>query len=84
VNKDKLYTIDMKKLILSAILATFAVAVYAGESCEGSSCCSSMKTTQTKSTTCSASEKTVAKSSKAKTGTKQALKSPKAMSLASR
>ncbi len=76
----------MKKLILSFTLAAFAVAVYAGESCDGSSCCSKTQTSlQTKTSTCSASQKTVTKVTKDKHGaSKQALQSPKAMSLASR
>ena len=77
----------MKKLILSAVLTTFAVALYAGESCDGSSCCSTKTKTsmQTKAGSCPASNKTVTKATKEKNGaTKQALQSPKAMSLASR
>lgn len=72
----------MKKLILSAMLTVFAVAVYAGESCESAPCCSKAKA-QTTSTSCSSNQKTVAKAKKDSAG-KQALKSPKAMSLASR
>jgi hypothetical protein len=77
----------MKKLILSAVLTAFAVAVYAGESCDGSSCCSSKTKTslETKAGSCPASNKTVTKATKEKSGaSKQVLKSPKAMSLASR
>lgn len=79
----------MKKLILSAVLTAFAVATYAGESCDGSSCCSAKTKTstslETKASACPYSQKTVTKVSKEKAGaSKQALQSPKAMSLASR
>lgn len=83
----------MKKLILSAVLMAFAVATYAGESCDGSSCCSKAKATQTKTSTgtctsasasaCTSTQKTFTKKSK-NGSSKQALQSPKAMSLASR
>jgi len=83
----------MKKLIVSAVIASFAVAVYAGDCSQGSSCCSKAKE-QTKTSTCTEMTKTsgccseggkaVAKSNKKETTPKQALKSPKAMSLASR
>ena len=75
----------MKKLILSAVLTAFTVAVYAGESCDGSSCCSAKTKTslETKAGSCPASNKTVTKATKEKSA-KQALQSPKAMSLASR
>ncbi len=78
----------MKKLILSIVLSAFAVATYAGESCDGSSCCSAKTKTsmETKASSCPYSHKTVTKVSKENKayGSKQALQSPKAMSLASR
>jgi len=73
----------MKKLILSAIVSAFVVGAYAGEACDGSSCCAKTQTTQTKSSTCTKSQKTYTKSNKNSTS-KQPLQSPKAMSLASR
>jgi len=75
----------MKKLILSAMLTGFAVALYAGD-CGNGSCCSKTKTSQqSTSATCPASSKTVTKAAKSKNSTaKQTLQSPKAMSLASR
>ena len=69
----------MKKLILSVVIAGFAVATYAGESCDGSSCCS--KATQTTSTTCTKSKKVFTKAMKKTTVTKHVLQSPKALSL---
>ncbi len=71
----------MKKLILSAAIMTFTVAVYAGQSCDGSACCSKAKTTETKAATCPYSHKTVTKAAK-HGASRQALQSPKAMSLA--
>ena len=75
----------MKKLILTLTLSAFAVATYAGD-CAGSSCCSKADATQqTKAATCPYAGKATAKNSKQKNATaKQTLKSPKAMSLASK
>ncbi len=77
----------MKTLILSSILLAFAFAVQAGDSCcaakvqaktQTSTCsaCTAKATEQTKAATCG--------SKSSKQLSKTALKSPKAMSLASR
>ena len=82
----------MKKLILSIAIATFTVALYAGDApCCGAvvkqetaaaPCCGDAKaqTTAGKAAPCSAGNKVATKNS----ANKQALHSPKAMTLASK
>jgi hypothetical protein len=72
----------MKKLLFTAMLATFAVAVQAGDTKatkETPACCAGKATTQTKATCSSAQAKSSCSGSSCKEGTmKQALLSPKA------
>jgi hypothetical protein len=78
----------MKKLVLSLVVAAFAVAVQAGESCseKASSCCAAKNASKQVKAECPMAKQAKATSTKAdKVGAKQAsvkqpLKSPKANS----
>jgi hypothetical protein len=76
----------MKKLLLSVVLASFAVAVQAGDDGACSSCCSAKKTSVEAKGECPMSKQAKANTSKAdkslvkQVSLKQPLKSPKATS----